>query len=60
LSPRKPFVKRKWHDKGYSGDDICFPQMKELCEGGFPYYKIDSPHMEHQKTEEVPPWEKHS
>jgi hypothetical protein len=31
------------HDKDYSSEDTCFPQMKELREGGFPYYKNNFP-----------------
>jgi hypothetical protein len=46
-SPRNPLVKRKRNDRGYSSEDICFPQMKELREEGFPYYKTDSPYMKH-------------
>jgi hypothetical protein len=39
---RKPLAKIKRHDKGYSCEDICCTQKKELHEGSFPYYKNDS------------------
>jgi hypothetical protein len=56
-SPRKPLVRRKRHDKGYSCEDIWFPQIKELRVVVFPYYKINSLLMKHQRLEEVFPEE---
>jgi hypothetical protein len=57
---RKSLVKRNQHDKGYSGEDICLPQMKELHEGGFPYYKTESPWMKHERIDGGMPWEMNS
>jgi hypothetical protein len=51
-------VKIKWHEKGYSSEDMCCPEMKELHEGGCPYYKIEFPPMKHQRKDGGIPWEK--